>query len=393
MLPGRDGVDRSKLNLFVAGPGPGEGLALALPQPKAGWIFVDGCKAGRDEFPLPRIWERYRLDGERVEGVVLTHPHQDHYEGMLELISATSPRWIACVATHHADDGVLKDADLALRDDPLLAAHPALELAMRRVKDLLGRIQHEWNSGRCARVVLRAGSTLPLDREDCTIEVVAPDADGARAFFAAPELPERIRTRANELSAVLHVRYGGTRLVLGADLPEHDHDVGPRTGWTKVLSSYPGLPGSMVLKVPHHGSDGAMHAGIVGPGIAPEGAVWALTPFRGGEKRDPLPKLRDGKGVPALLRGVPGVYLTSLPSGWATTAPLDQPVSIGAVQRQAAAVSLPLGRVSPRLNVPLGGPLEAVWAFTLDDAGHCTATSRGERALRICADAPAAPAL
>jgi hypothetical protein len=385
MLPGREGIDRSKLNFFLAGPGPGEGLALALPLPAGGWIFVDGCKSGAEEFPLQRIWERYRVDGEPVLGIVLSHPHQDHYEGMLELISATSPRWLACVATHHADEGVLGAPDLALRDAPLLAAHPELELAMRRVKDLLSRIQHEWNLGHCGRVVLRAGRTLPLEREGLAIEVVAPDGDGASAFFRAPDLPERIRTRANELSAVLHVRYGNTRLVLGADLPEHDHGVGPRTGWTTVLASYADMPGSLVLKVPHHGSDGAMHDAMVGPDVAPEGAVWALTPFRGGDRRDPLPKLHDGKGVAALLRGVPHVYLTSLPSGWTSTAPLDGPVPITTIQRAPAAASLPIGRASPRLNAPPGGPLDAVWAFTVDDAGHCVGAFRGERALQICA--------
>lgn len=66
MLPGRDEIDRSKLNFFLAGPGRGEGLALALPQPVGGWIFVDGCKTAAGEFPLQRIWERYRVDGERV---------------------------------------------------------------------------------------------------------------------------------------------------------------------------------------------------------------------------------------------------------------------------------------------------------------------------------------
>jgi hypothetical protein len=391
MLPGRGGIDRSKLNFFLAGPGPGEGLALALPQPTGGWIFVDGCKASPGEFPLQRIWERYRADGEHVEGIVLSHPHQDHYEGMIELISATKPRWLACVATHHANEGVLAKEDLALRDDPLLSAHPELELAMRRVKDLLSRIQHEWNLGNCARVVLRAGGTLPITHDRLTIHVVAPDEDGTRAFFRAPRLPERIRTSANELSAVLHVRYGNTRLVLGADLPEHDNGVGPRTGWTKVLASCADLPGSLVLKVPHHGSDGAMHDRMVGPGVAPEGAVWTLTPYKGGERMDPLPKLRDGKGVAALLCGVPNVYLTALPSGWTSTKPLDGPVPITAIQRQPPAASLPIGRASPRRNDPPGGPLDAIWAFSVDDAGHCVGHFRGERALQICT-VPAAPA-
>lgn len=165
---------------------------------------------------------------------------------MVELIDLTNPRSLACVATHH------RAQVLALRDDPVVEDYP--NLIGGQVKDLLGRIQHEWDWRGKGRVELRAGGEIPLGRRDVTIEVVAPDADGARAFFVDPHpdkdrLAERLRRRANDLSAVLQVRFGATRLVLGGDLPEDDHGVGPRTGWTKVLRSTPTLPGSLVLKI------------------------------------------------------------------------------------------------------------------------------------------------
>lgn len=381
-LPARDALDRTKLNLFLAGPGRGEGIAIALPAPSFGWIFVDGCKLDSGEFPLHAIWTRYRREGETTEGILLTHPHDDHYDGMLELIDLSAPRWLACVATHHADGGSLAGELLARRDDPLLVDGTPLDLALRRVKSLLARIQNMWNWGRTQRVLLRAGGALPLERADLEIDVVSPDDAGAKAFFAGADLPERIRSRANELSAVLHIRYGASRLVLGADLPESDHGVGARTGWSKVLAAYPDLPGSHLLKVPHHGSDGAQHPGMVGPGVAPAGAVWTLTPFQGGIKR-PVPKLRDNKGVAALLRGLPSAHLTSLPCGWESTLAADDVVPIGALRPIPPTAPGVDGGTDTSLAMAPCGPLDPVWLFTMDDAGTCTGKHRGERAIEI----------
>jgi hypothetical protein len=381
-LPAREALDRTKLNLFLAGPGRGEGVAIALPAPAHGWIFVDGCKLDSGEFPLHEIWRRYRLEGDPTEGIVLTHPHDDHYDGMLELIDLSAPRWLACVATHHADGGAFARELTAKRDDPQLVEGTPLDLALRRVKSLLSRIQNAWNSGESPRVLLRAGGRLPLDRADVEIDVASPDPAGAKAFFAGADLPERIRSRANELSAVLHIRYGATRLVLGADLPESDHGAGPNTGWTKVLAAYPGLPGSQLLKVPHHGSDGAQHPRLSGPGVAPPGAVWALTPFQGGIKR-PVPKLRDNQGIAALLSGIPSTHLTSLPGGWESPREMDALVPIGELRPIPLTVPRVDGATDTSLAMPPCGPLDPVWLFTMDDSGCCAGKHRGSRAIEV----------
>lgn len=167
------------------------GLAIALPRPNLGWIFIDGCKADTGQYPLHEIWEKYRLDGEATEGIVLTHPHKDHYAGMVELIDLTAPRWLACVATHHRAEVQ------ALRDDPVVEDYPGLLAGP--VKDVLSRIQRAWDWNLAERVELRAGRRLPLARTDLTIDVVAPDPAGTRQFFAPAGLAERLRRCANEL--------------------------------------------------------------------------------------------------------------------------------------------------------------------------------------------------
>ncbi|WP_437280328.1 hypothetical protein WME90_07140 [Sorangium sp. So ce375] len=300
---------------------------------------------------------------------------------MVELIDLTSPRWLACVATHHRSE--VK----ALRDDPIVEDYPGLLAGP--VKDVLSRIQHEWDWNGTGRVELRAGERLPLARTDLTIDVVAPDRDGSRAFFRPAGLAKRLCTRANELSAVLHVRYGSTRLVLGGDLPEHDHGVGPRTGWTKVLQSYPELPGSLILKIPHHGSDGARHDQMVGPSVAPKGARWTLTPFQGGPRR-PLPRLDRGEGVEALLEGIDQVHLTSLPTGWNTTAPLTSPVALDAIVPPSP-TPVTGANFKARVGLAPCDVLDAVWLMSVDDASNCVAEYRGDRALVITPRRAATP--
>lgn len=249
------------------------------------------------------------------------------------------------------------------------------------VKDVLSRIQRAWDWNLAERVELRAGLRLPLARTDLTIDVVAPDPAGTRQFFAPVGLAERLRRCANELSAVLHVHYGITRLVLGGDLPELDNSAGPRTGWTKVLASYPGVPGSHVLKVPHHASDGARHSGMMGAGVAPAGARWVVTPFQGGPKR-PLPQLSRGRGIDVLLEGIDQVHLTSLPTGWTTGEPLDMPVPLDAILPPAE-IRVPGARFKSRAGLRPCGALDAVWLFALDAAGQCVAEHRGDEALVI----------
>lgn len=379
MLPPKDVLDRDKLHFFVAGPGQGEGLAIALPRPHLGWIFVDGCRTDAGEHPLHEIWRQYRLAEEKTECIVLTHPHKDHYAGMVELIDLTDPVRLACVATHH------RSYVRALRDDPVVEDYP--HLLTGPVKELLARIQNECDWNGKEHIELRAGRAIPLHRTDVTIRVVGPDSDGARTFFAHAGLAGRLRTRANEISAVLEIRYGKTRLVLGGDLPELDHGAGPVTGWTRVLSSYPDLPGSRVLKIPHHGSDGAMHTGMVGAGAAPAGACWVLTPFQGGAVR-PLPQLQGRRGVERLLEGIDEVHLTSLPAGWTTARPLDDVVPLNAIQPPPPR-TIPGARYKAPMRTSPTNILDAVWLLTLDDTDRCICKHAGVRALRLGPRAPA----
>lgn len=82
--------------LFVAGPGYGEGIALAFPG--RGWLLVDGCSLATRprKLPLAAILDRSgRGDDDPVLGMVLTHPHQDHVGGFVDILHREQPGFVA----------------------------------------------------------------------------------------------------------------------------------------------------------------------------------------------------------------------------------------------------------------------------------------------------------
>jgi hypothetical protein len=318
-----------------------------------------------------------------VNAAYSTHPHTDHTDGLLQLIDR-EPNWIGCVATYHADGKNSFELELEGRSsEPRVSDNPLLELALRRVRPLLQRIQDEWDDRPDSKQCLRAGLSLPIKNPRVKVRCVSPDPAGTEAFFSGENIAERVRRNANELSAALEVTFEGIRIVLGADLPEHDNDVGPKTGWTKVLSEFPDLPGSQGLKVPHHGSDGAMHPAMVGPGCATAGSIWIVTPFQGGEHS--VPALRDGRGIDALLKAIDFVYLTALPAGWRGPLPThdgDVPIA------EVTPIPPEVGIRSDATDVSLASqsqpssPVDPAWLFAFNPDGGI-ARYRGDSAIRL----------
>ena len=99
----------------------------------------------------------------------------------------------------------------------------------------------------------------------------------------------------NEISAVIEVMFGATRVVLGSDLPATNYDGTPaRGGWAEVLARHGDLGQHAALKLPHHGSRYAFH-----PQLHTEGQhrAWWLSPFNQGQRLPPL----GGDGIAVLV--------------------------------------------------------------------------------------------
>jgi competence protein ComEC len=197
----------------------GQGDAVAIRTPADRWILVDagprdeGFDAGERRV-LPFLRSR---GAERVEALVLTHPHADHVGGAPAVLGALPV-------------GRVIDPGLPAGTPWYLDALRAAEA--RRVP---------WSEA-------REGRTLALD--GVVVEFLWP-RPGSLDFVAD----------ANKISAVIRVRFGGFSALLTGDAGEEEE--------AAILARNPGLR-AQLLKAGHHGSRTSTSAALldaVRPGL------------------------------------------------------------------------------------------------------------------------------
>jgi glyoxylase-like metal-dependent hydrolase (beta-lactamase superfamily II) len=267
------------LNLWVFGPGFGEFVVVHVPPD--GWLAIDGCVANKESWP-----QRFFEDLDFIPThVLLTHPHQDHAAGIVELIDdatgdelSTWPRL-----------GVL---------EPYVAtpAVPDVELGFH---------------GQDANGVLTAMRTRWTRRPACkwSLTVGSREQIGTgKALVLSPE-PGPGSRDPNERATALELVWQNTRLVIGADLVET-----PGHGWSRALHRRPQARQYHALKVPHHGSPAALHVPLLQRQEGEDEAAYVLTPYSKGHK---LPDFGETGGIATLLRHSGEVLMTGLPEKYA----------------------------------------------------------------------------
>jgi len=368
-------LEPDRLYLFLAGPGEGEGIAVAFPG--GGWMLVDGCQTvnrSNPKFPIEEIFKRYRRGRkDRVELMVLTHPHRDHMYGFAELLETLAPvkvgilgkedpRWILAeeACAHHKVAG---------KDSPLKESH-------KRAHAVLRAIESYAEDG--TLVGLADGETA-FQRETFTVHVRAPDQalflekirqEGAKAFLGA---------EANCFSLVLEINYERLTVVLGGDLPKTLSGRPVPTGWDRVLHCYPDLSFHHGLKLPHHGSAEALHEELISP-MPQRGRAWCVTPYNSSS----LPRFGSDDGMRRALQGQSPIMLTALPVSSDHQQKDIVTMSVDEVERmtQALKLKLPSGSLPHRAAHRLE-PLDPVWAVAFDSQGTVRGRWRGPCALDV----------
>lgn len=263
-------LDPELLYLFVLGPGTGETVLLRIPPDK--WVIIDSyMNAGRpaseavvDEF------------GGEIAAIVLTHPHEDHCMGFIELIDENENAVIGCVHPLEGTEGA------GVPTDPM-------ELLNQRRKPTYVRIWDEWKTAasrkwytfRHNRLNVGNGSLISLHP---VRPLQATDWRGSAR---------------NDMSSAMRLVWHDVTLLLGADVTN--------TAWPDIGAAFTDLAEHSALKVPHHASSEAIHDSY---GRGDRNRLWIITPWALGRG---LPQADDDHGLAKALKYVDTIQLTSLP--------------------------------------------------------------------------------
>lgn len=250
------------LTLHFLGVGDGDCIVLELPDGRVG-LVDSNLRPGRDHSPaLDFVRER------EIAFCCLTHPHADHYQGMLELLQA------AKYDRRASEDSVfwygLSDLDKILDHllnpvtpgDDNTVSGPDRRRGSHGLADLLGWILDTRPLGFSERILNVTRKVLG----DVTLTLVGPSP---RAFDHYVRYLARQRARnlpassdyANKISLAILVSYGETNVWLMGDLcglPLRRLTARVRKSG---LVSEQGLRAS-VIKVPHHGAANGWFEGI-----------------------------------------------------------------------------------------------------------------------------------
>ncbi|MFD8424278.1 MBL fold metallo-hydrolase [Streptomyces sp. NPDC059466] len=273
-----------EVSLF--GPGKGESVVVHLGGRR--WMVVDSCRDQRTRGVAALDYLRgMGVDlATEVLAVVATHAHDDHFDGIAEVVEACSA---ATVVTSHA---LMNREFLALVEAEREIAgvtNTAAYKEYRRIFEIIERRRRETGKvpGRRAEenkilLDLSAQGAAPATR----VTALSPSEHGVyRAqqvlaknhLFALGERTRRSTYDPNEASIALWVAAGEINVLLGADILR-----GPEgCGWGAVLQSFTPTQPATLYKAAHHGSKTSHHEGLWSDLLA-DNPVVLIAPFRGG---------------------------------------------------------------------------------------------------------------
>jgi hypothetical protein len=272
------------------------------------WLVVDSCRVGNDKKPAPLAYlEKLGVKpAEAVRLVVATHWHNDHIKGLREIAELCEQAKFVCPqvllgpqfatflelqnkdASFTSDtsefDGIIRDftrsGRMTNRDDhPLLYAVANKRVFARHATDKT-----------CA----------------CEIFALSPSDPAITSWLQmlsemmAPKKSLRKRTippQPNQISSILWLTVGSTKILLSADMEEDGNKTG---GWKIIVESNERPQGNAsVNKVAHHGSENG-HCDEVWSQMLEADPIAIITPYNCGRKK--LPAETDIKRITQLTK-------------------------------------------------------------------------------------------
>lgn len=284
-------TEAPRLEVHVLGGSKGESIVLKLPDGR--WGVVDCCSESISDAnanPTTRFLRGRGVD--KLFFVCLTHPHDDHFLGMSKLIEEFEPEefWrfgclghehIVKLLTYHAIKAkkTPENKELSSSSEELNAVFDVVFDRVVNKRVMSGcransrTVLHPSRPGSRATYTIECLSpTLPQTEryERAIVNCIGPDNQIAKT------LP---RSRHNDISLVLKITYGKTKIILGGDLEKPGwEDVVKETGATRLSA--------LAVKVSHHGSENGYCDGLWGHFSREGRPIAVVTPYH----RHSLPK-------------------------------------------------------------------------------------------------------
>jgi beta-lactamase superfamily II metal-dependent hydrolase len=254
--------DPNEVEVSLFGPGVGESLAIHTGDGR--WVLVDSCRDRDGTNATLRYLDRIGVDpAASVDWVIATHAHNDHVNGLAEIVrTCTSARLVLPAASTAAEFLSLVGMDHGLVGYGVATRvysefYDVMQIVLNRTPT---REVYYASAGQ----VLPPGASLPSSGASMRMTTLAPSPRAelqSRRFFAAvmsscrkvTEVRQIAKRDPNSYSLGLLLDIHGVQVLLGGDVL---NGVSPDTGWRYVCANFP--PQHVdVHKVPHHGSAGA----------------------------------------------------------------------------------------------------------------------------------------
>ena len=245
-----------ELEVSIFGRGFGEAICVHLGDEK--WMVVDSCLNPATKAPAALSYLRsLGIDpAKRVEIIVATHWHDDHIQGISEVVRECPQAVVVCslalrgkeffafVVTQEDDPGALGSGVDEFRS--------VLRQCAKRVHGIV------WAKANLPLYPVPPGDrplvvALSPSDDACTRSLGGLIVEGTSRRVTVPRKYRAVES-ANGASVAVAVRCGPVALLLGADL---ETSANRSTGWDAVVDFARPSAKASVVKIPHHGSVGA----------------------------------------------------------------------------------------------------------------------------------------
>jgi len=284
------------LEVSIFGSHFGECIVIHLPNGK--WMIVDSCLDIKNKEPIALSYlSRIGIDiSNDVQLIIITHWHDDHIQGISQLISACHSARV-CFSSAMTQKEFLTLIDGFSGKYSLVPNHTSgtREIA-NTIKELKNRISSSSTSSKYMTPVTADRILLEDSMASIRIRSLSPSDKSyhqALACFSSlipHDNAERITLQSpkkNHLSIVLWVSCNNSTVLLGSDLEEVNDE---ETGWRAIInSSLRPEEKAHLFKIPHHGSKTG-HSDDVWNMMVKEDVLCLVTENTRGSYSIPTPK-------------------------------------------------------------------------------------------------------